>query len=224
MNYIIKRNIRFWFKTSLQMIGIALAAIAGYTVFQMLSISSSQMSIALGTIPLYIAWIGGIMLLAIELATFQTYLPMVLSFGSRRKEAFWGVQLLNLSYIVMTLAAFAITQYFFHDNMIASSGIMLRDIMIVFCAVMLLAGGAGEILGMIVSKLGNKGIIVFVIVCTFIGMVAGFTYATVDNGGIVLKQAISCMSLWGILVIAIIIYVVGAMMAYRTIKNMEVRV
>ena len=106
---IIKRNLLFWGKYGIQMTAILIGFVSLYGLFFSMGESADS---GFWQSANFFAVLIGIMFNYIGPISYGgAYIPMVLSFGSGRKEAAWGAQLLY--------AGYAVTAYLF---------ILLRDI------------------------------------------------------------------------------------------------
>ena len=105
---IIKRNVRFWGKSGLQLTGIMLIFMVVYGF--LFNMGSGSIFCEFWKKPYFYAGIINVLFELIgPVAYVGAYLPMALSFGSGRREAVFGAQIFCIaygvsSYIIMVLA------------------------------------------------------------------------------------------------------------------------
>lgn len=106
---IIKRNLLFWGKYGIQMTAILIGFVLLYGLFFSMGESADS---GFWQSANFFAVLIGIMFNYIGPISYGgAYIPMVLSFGSGRKEAAWGAQLLYAGYAVTAYLFILFTGY-----------------------------------------------------------------------------------------------------------------
>lgn len=159
---IIKRNILFWGKYGLQLTAILLMFTVGYGV--LFSFGSGLMgfwdsAFMYGTIiAILFTMIGPI-------SYGGAYLPMVLSFGSGRREAVFGTQIENVISIVLGYLVILVKGFMRADRLQGWIFVLLAELMVFMC-------GLGQYALICQMKFGIKGMVV-VIICAVAAFLAG---------------------------------------------------
>ena len=211
-----KRNILFWGRHAELLIFFLAVYILIFSTFFFITDGES------GSSSFYYVLMLSIMAGAIGPMSYgNAYLPLVISMGSKRKEAVWGLQFMNLLLLVqmeiIALLAIVLDKKFSGDIWIALGSCF-------FC--MMLAAGAGQMGLAAKFKWGTKGMVFYCFVLflgmAFAGVSAGFLlaagyYGITGNTGFPLL-------LGGICLAGMIFYTAGVLVLLRTMKNYVVRV
>ena len=205
---IIKRNVLFWGKSGLQLTGMMLIFMVVYGF--LFNMGSSSI---FGIISVLFALIGPISYVG-------AYLPLVLSFGSGRREAVFGTQIFCIaygvsSYIIMVLAG------------IMSSGKLDGKLDVLIAVLFIFMTAVGQLVSVAQMHFGIKGMIigiVFVVLCMVGGIVAGIGFIDQIMAWI---NGMQTNVVWILLAIAaivsIVLYAVSVMALFREMRHYEVK-
>ena len=137
---IIKRNLLFWGKYGIQMTAILIGFVLLYGLFFSMGESADS---GFWQSANFFAVLIGIMFNYIGPISYGgAYIPMVLSFGSGRKEAAWGAQLLYAGYAVTAYLFILFTGYMSAGRMDGFKNILIAEAFVLciafgqICAVM----------------------------------------------------------------------------------------
>lgn len=216
--YRIKRNVLFWGKQALQMIKLLLLFTIGYGI--LFNIGNLNLHKICGTAYFY-GMIIGIMFAFVEaISYFSVYMPLVISFGSTRREAVWGAQLMNLIYSSLAYGIILLLG-------LLSTGKTIAWINISVAGAFLLMTGIGQFCSAAQIKFGQKGLITGIataVLVTVVGIIIGVGYA---NKLLTWAESlsVSIMTVLLILVLAVsaLCYGVSLLVLFKAVKNMEVK-
>ena len=122
---IIKRNLLFWGKYGIQMTAILIGFVLLYGLFFSMGESADS---GFWQSANFFAVLIGIMFNYIGPISYGgAYIPMVLSFGSGRKEAAWGAQLLYAGYAVTAYLFILFTGYMSAGRMDGFKNILIAE-------------------------------------------------------------------------------------------------
>ena len=216
---IIKRNVRFWGKSGLQLTGMMLIFMVVYGFLFNMG-SSSIFGDFWKTAYFYGGIISVLFALIGPVAYVGAYLPLVLSFGSGRREAVFGTQIFCIaygvsSYIIMVLAG------------IMSSGKLDGKLDVLIAVLFIFMTAVGQLVSVAQMHFGIKGMIigiVFVVLCMVGGIVAGIGFIDQIMAWI---NRIQTNVVWTLLAIAAIVsialYAVSVMALFREMRHYEVK-
>ncbi|HAT89459.1 MAG TPA: membrane-spanning protein [Roseburia sp.] len=219
---IIKRNLLFWGKYGVQMTAILMGFVILYGFFFSLGNSADDgfwqnanlFAILIGIMFNYIG----------PISYAGAYVPMVISFGSGRKEAAWGAQLLYAVYAVTSYLFILFTGYMSVGRLEGFKNILIAEAFL-FCIAF------GQICAVLQMHYGKKGmavgIIITIAVVFFVG--AGFvTGVGFCDTVIAWVESLSGSIVAGVLVIgavaAAVFYVISLVVMLRVVSKYEVRV
>ena len=152
---IIKRNLLFWGKYGIQMTAILIGFVLLYGLFFSMGESADS---GFWQSANFFAVLIGIMFNYIGPISYGgAYIPMVLSFGSGRKEAAWGAQLLYAGYAVTAYLFILFTGYMSAGRMDGFKNILIAEAFVLCIAF-------GQICAVLQMRYGKKGIAVGIIV------------------------------------------------------------
>ena len=216
---IIKRNVRFWGKSGLQLTGMMLIFMVVYGFLFNMG-SSSIFGDFWKTAYFYGGIISVLFALIGPVAYVGAYLPLVLSFGSGRREAVFGTQIFCIaygvsSYIIMVLAG------------IMSSGKLDGKLDVLIAVLFIFMTAVGQLVSVAQMHFGIKGMIigiVFVVLCMVGGIVAGIGFIDQIMAWI---NGMQTNVVWTLLAIAaivsIVLYAVSVTVLFREMRYYEVK-
>ena len=216
---IIKRNIRFWGKSGLQLTGMMLIFMVVYGF--LFNMGSSRV---FGDFWKTAYFYGGIISVLFALigpvAYVGAYLPMALSFGSGRREAVFGAQIFCIAYGVSTYIIMVLAG-------IMSSGKFDGKLNVLIAVLFVFMTAVGQLVSVAQMHFGIKGMIigiVFVVLCMVGGIVAGIGFIDQIMAWI---NRIQTNVVWILLAIAAIVsialYAVSVMALFREMRHYEVK-
>ncbi len=150
-----------------------------------------------------------ILVFGVTLSTY--YIKVVLSFGSTRKGYFIGKNICNIILIavaiILDILAYAV-----------SDSLKMKTIVLLF-AMMFFLTGAGNLIGIVITKYGMKGYIAFVIICGVIGGAVGGSYSSGWLKKVLNVSYIDLIALAG----GIAVYIVMGIVEYKMIDKYEIK-
>lgn len=216
---IIKRNVRFWGKSGLQLTGIMLIFMVVYGFLFNMG-SSSIFGDFWKTAYFYGGIISVLFALIGPISYVGAYLPLVLSFGSGRREAVFGTQIFCIaygvsSYIIMVLAG------------IMSSGKLDGKLDVLIAVMFIFMTAVGQLVSVAQMHFGMKGMIlgiVMVVLCMVGGFVTGIGFIDQIMEWI---NGIHTNVLWILLaigaMISVLLYAVSVTVLFREMRYYEVK-
>lgn len=216
---IIKRNVLFWGKSGLQLTGIMLIFMVVYGFLFNMG-SSSIFGDFWKTAYFYGGIISVLFALIGPISYVGAYLPLVLSFGSGRREAVFGTQIFCIaygvsSYIIMVLAG------------IMSSGKLDGKLDVLIAVLFVFMTAVGQLVSVAQMHFGIKGMIigiVFVVLCMVGGIVTGIGFIDQIMEWI---NGIHTNVLWILLaigaMISVLLYAVSVTVLFREMRYYEVK-
>ena len=216
---ILKRNIRFWGKMGLQMTGMMLLFMVLYGF--LFNIGEENILKDFWKTAYYYGTIISVIFSMIGPMSYGAcYVPLVISFGSKRTEAVFGAQLDFFVYAVSAYIITVITGYI-------SSGTMNWLINFLIAELFIFMMAAGQFSCVAQMRYGMKGtvaVVGVVIICTVAGVIAALGY--MDNIQ-AFFQGMQMELLWGLavtgLIISVLLYVISVLVFLRTIMKYEVK-
>ena len=163
---ILKRNIRFWGKAGLQLTSFMLIfmVVYGFLFYEgTTSVFESFWKTAYfygGIISVLFALIGPICYVG-------SYLPMVLSFGSGRKEAAYGAQIFSVVYVLSAYIIMIFTGYMCSGKVNGMLDVLIAELFVLMTAL-------GQLISVAQMHYGMKSVImgVLIVAFSFIGGIA----------------------------------------------------
>lgn len=219
---IIKRNFLFWGKYGIQMTAILIGFVVVYGIFFSFGDSSEG---GFWTNANYFAIMIGILFNYIGPISYGgAYIPMVLSFGSGRKEAAWGAQLLYVVYAVTSYLFVLLTGYLSAGRIDGFKNILIAE-GFVFCIAF------GQICTVLQMRYGKKGMAVgiFATVVIVVSVCVGFVMGSGLFGTLTawigkLSGSVISGALFAGAVLAVVLYAVSLIIQLRVVSKYEVRV
>lgn len=214
----IKRNVLFWGKQALQMIKLLLLFAIGYGV--LFNLGNLSLHKICETAYFY-GMIIGIMFAFVEaISYFSAYMPLVISFGSTRREAVWGTQLMNLIYSSLAYVIILLLG-------LLSTGKTIAWINISVAGAFLLMTGIGQFCSVAQIRFGQKGLITGVataVLVAVVGIIIGIGYANkLVSWAETLSVSIMTVLLTLVLAVSTLFYGVSLFVLFKSVKNLEVK-
>lgn len=205
-------RLRYWIKTGLRNGVTLLGGCVMFSLMMLLQRGADGLADILRIGVGFLIAFGGGMSMVLNMLAYKLYLPVALSFGSSRREAFVGLQFLRLlpGAIIMAAAALAMVPAEMDVRAVVPAGL----------GAILLLDAVGSGVGMVSVKFG-KG---FIVVCSaVIGMLAGL--CGVGGGFVFLlsPELISGSLPWVILAVGAAAYAVSMIPEYRIVYQLNVK-
>lgn len=206
-------RLRYWVKEALKLTGLIMIASFVYTLLLMMVLDAEntwQYRLNMGAI--YLALFGAFMSMVLGASTYQVFAPLAISFGSTRKEVFWGIQCYR----------FVIT-----FSLLLVAGILCavaKEISVWYalpfgiCA-FLIFHGMGAILGGLSSKFGKTALIIMTLVglIPFFGMIG---LILMGHNWLAMHKNVSALLMPGI---GILVYALCMIYEVKTIRKISVK-
>lgn len=210
-------RLRYWFRGILQSLAIVLGASFAYAALMLLQMDDGWEFI--GTLlPLYLLLFGGIMLAAMNIATYKFNLPLALAFGSTRREAMVG---LNLQRLVPTVCLIVLA------CVCSVSGELLpvRQLLPLGLGWFLLLNALGAVAGMIYQRFGKVVAIVSSVLLMLVGMAVGMLVAMTGRGAdwLPVASAQGGKIAWAVLAVGLIVYGIILIPERRIVQSCNVK-
>ena len=210
-------RLKEWFKTGALH---ALAAIGGsflYGVMMKLMDAEFEFSTFMEVSVIYLVFFGAFMSLVLILAVQKQNLPLALSFGATRKEAFWGMQCYRIVYAVLIMAAAAM-MLLLTEEPYGMAAVLLP----IGLAAVLLLGAIGSVGGVMGIRYGKGAAIatgvMMGIVSMGIGIFAGIWM--VKHGPI---GGLPELIIWLLPAIGLAVHIGSMVLEYKTIYKYNVK-
>ena len=100
-------RLRYWIKEALKLTGILIIASFAYTLLMMIGLDAADTwRYYLNMGAMYLAMFGAFMSMVLGASIYQVFVPLAISFGSTRKEVFWGLQCYRfvITFLVLLVA------------------------------------------------------------------------------------------------------------------------
>lgn len=212
----VKRNIRFWGGQAENIFMIFMVAVVFYGLV-MGSTSNiedhSTFDDLLKSVELYAMIFSGIAPFVVFTLYAVPKMSMIISFGARRSETFFGLQFMLWLLIFQMFGAVCICDLFLKN----STGLIK-----LYSVVLLLCIAAGQLAGCIALKFGNKGVVISVILMVVGFVITGLLLVVSEIFGLQGGNRINDMILFGT-VVGIIFYVIGAFLWKKLLSSYEVK-
>ena len=168
---IIKRNVRFWGKSGLQLTGMMLIFMVVYGFLFNMG-SGSIFRDFWKTAYFYGGIISVLFALIGPVSYVGAYLPLTLSFGSGRREAVFGAQIFCVVYVVSAYIILALAGFMSSGKFDGKLNVLIAVLFVFMTAV-------GQLVSVAQMHFGIKGMIigiVFVVLCMVGGIVTGIGF------------------------------------------------
>lgn len=198
----------------------ALAAIGGsflYGAMMYLMDVDYGISDFVQMIVIYMLVFGAFMGLVLNMSVQKQNLPLALSFGATRKEAFWGMQCYRIVYIVLIMAA-AMALMLLTEEPYAMAVMLLP----IGLGAMLLFGAIGSVAGVVANRFG-KGAALAVgvllgLLCLGTGIAIGILIVTNAKFSVVPKWIV-----WLLPSIGLVLHIGSMVLEHKTIYKYNVK-
>lgn len=206
-----------WIRQGLMMFAILLVACPVYT----LMMSMQKDALVWEDIPLltgsFMMMSGMFFSMAFSTLLYTQDLPITISFGSTRKEAFWGIQLSRATYTLLNVLCTGLLFLLAADTPFAD----LTEAIPFILAGYLIFHGLSGIMAILYVKFQKKGLIAFGSMLTVIlaGGLVGFLIGFNDGGFPEFPKNFEWMLLGG----GALLYTLVSLWEYRIIRNYNVK-
>lgn len=161
-------RLRYWIKEALKLTGILIIASFAYTLLMMImgldAADTWRRYLNMGA--MWLGMFGAFMSIVLGTSIYQVFVPLAISFGSTRKEVFWGLQCYRfvVTFFVLLVAGILCA--------VAKEISVWIALPFGICA-FLVFHGMGAIMGGLSSRLGKTALIIMALVgmLLFIGMI-----------------------------------------------------
>ena len=161
-------RLRYWIKEALKLTGILIIASFAYTLLMMImgldAADTWRRYLNMGA--MWLGMFGAFMSIVLGASIYQVFVPLAISFGSTRKEVFWGLQCYRfvVTFFVLLVAGILCA--------VAKEISVWIALPFGICA-FLVFHGMGAIMGGLSSRLGKTALVIMALVgmLLFIGMI-----------------------------------------------------
>lgn len=208
----------YWIRQSLQMTMIILAGSAAYTVMMAVQGTVESIIEALKMGGLFLMLFGVMISMVLNTTVYQLHIPLTLSFGSTRKEAFAGIQLYRLiNGLVVVLGGCGLYGF---SGALGDEWLMPAGCFgVLGLGGYLLMGALGILMGILSTKLGKIALGAVSAVFSLLGIAA--------IGGMVLGLELGFgferWMVWIVLALGAVVYGLMLIPEVRTLKKFCVR-
>lgn len=210
-------RILHWIRQGLNMVGIMLIACPIYTLAMTLQRDQLIWKDVLILSASYMLMFGMFFSIVFSISLYTQDMPLVISFGTTRKEAFWGLQVSRAAYTVpMALCAGCL--------FLIASDISLLELSVAIPFVLagfLVLHALGAIMSILYIKFQKKGLIAFGagLITVLIGGVFGFVSAFTRDTELHLPEYLN----WIVLAAGVLFYGLISAWEHRIIRNYNVK-
>ena len=159
-------RLRYWIKEALKLTGVLIIASFAFTLLMMGQDAADTWQYYLNMGAMYLAMFGAFMSIVLGASIYQVFVPLAISFGSTRKEVFWGLQCYRfvVTFFVLLVAGILCA--------VAKEISVWIALPFGICA-FLVFHGMGAIVGGLSSKLGKTALVIMALVgmLLFFGMI-----------------------------------------------------
>lgn len=212
-------RVKFWIQEALQNGLVVAGGSVCYGVMMTLTGAIENVERMLGIMMMFLLLFGAGMGIVIGLNLWKLNLPLALSFGSSRKEAFWGLQWYHLIYNGVVLATTMVLCVLCGATAPLSLGLLLP----VSVALLLLSTAAGTIFGIVGVKYGKTVVIIISVVIGILlagGIMAVVTlFIMQDAVGLNLTNWI----IWGLPVVGVVLYGLSLIAEHKMVYRFAVK-
>lgn len=212
-------RLRFWIKGGLQTLATVAGASALYGLLMWVQSSNITLEETLSFLPFYLVTFGAIMLLAMTVSVYKAMLPLALSFGSTRREAFVGLQVFRL----LPTAAVALLLVLLFLVPGTEMVLGLSAVVLLTAGLFLFVGAIGSGLGMIYVRFGKLGTILMVVTLLVLGLALGIG-AVLGLSSVKFDVAVSLRWLpWLVLATGAAVYLLMLIPEFRTVRKYQIK-
>lgn len=210
-----------WVLLAAQIVLMALGFAAAYAFLMWFS-ADSDGGMALAMIPYYLVMGCALFVLVMGITAYKCYLPVCVSFGSTRRDAIFGLQIMErlpaMAVILLTAAFCMIVK---ND---VTRGFMALWFPL-FC-LLIAAGSLGGIIGCVGVRFGRIGMLLSVVIFIMCGMAGGFVGGVTAAGGLpVAGVNIDFSAMLAIVsaVIAVVLWAAELIVMSKILRKYEVK-
>ena len=222
-----KRNVKFWSRNLLENLGLIVVISFGIMVFLGLETSPEtaggwrNMAVAsLRQYPYYLTLTGGFVMVIASMGYFQTYIPLLVSFNSRRRDTIIGL-ICSMSGVTVIVGVLSVLIFRFTPAAGDTAGQFWLPLLMGF---MFLQEGMALIFGVVVTRWGKIGTIVFTVLIVITAALFGMGVA-VGGAGLPLEIINKIgMNPWLGLAAGLVVFAAGAAVSLAATRKLEVRI
>lgn len=218
---VIWRNIRFWGRNTEHMFLVMVVMVAAYSIFFKIGGSSGDKQDA-GLF--YMIMMGTLCAYLLPANSGKGYLPLVISFGSKRREAVWGMQVMNLLFTVqylLMIVLYKVLQNVLNGENFQNLGMLIG----VYAEAAIFAIALGQFAAAAGQKFEKKGVwvsaagtVIIISISTGTGMMTADSF---------MAEYFQIKERLGNLIFlgggaAIVLYLVSLLVLFRVVKKYEV--
>lgn len=214
---LVKRTVKYWLAMAeKQFIIFALIAVGYFLYGYFLSANMDHEQLLAGLSGSFIG-MGLLALFSYAVSTTQIYMPLTISFGSTRKQAFIGYQAGSWILIIQILLAGKIASL-----LAGKSNVLLDTNVLLYFGILLFVLGIGQIFAIFIARFGSKGTVVLFAI---VGGIAGFTsfFVLVFGFSYINWLSSKMVILTGVLTGGLVSYILGTGLNYRSTLKLSVK-
>lgn len=212
-------RLKDWFKTGAFHAFTAIAGSIAYGVMMYMMGVEGSFADLLWIAVVYLMTFGAFMSIVLIMSVQKQNLPLALSFGSTRKEAFWGMQCYRVVYMVLIMSAAAVLAMLTGED----GAEMAVAFLSIGVTAMLVMGSFGSVIGIAGLKFG-KGVMIA------IGVVSGVLLVAMLIGCVFLVLLLSDEALdlsgwmiWLLPAAGVVLHIGSMVLEHRTIYKYNVK-
>ena len=173
-------RLKYWIKLGLEVFLWSLAACVFFGVIMLIQGSEQDFASLLVSLMSILSGFGGLMLAIFSGTVYKLYLPLTLSMGSTRREAFFGIEVYRLTSIVCFLCLFAVCNHLppIAARIQADPAGMTLYAPLSILGYYLLSSSMGSLLGIVTLRFGKVGTIIMAIILGLFGGFCGFVMSS----------------------------------------------
>lgn len=209
-------RLKEWLKTGAQHALAAIAGSLGFSVMMyLMDVEEPAFILELATA--FLVSFGAFMSLVLIVLMQRQNLPIALSFGSTRKEAFWGMQCYRAVYLLLVMAA-ALVLFLLTGESISR---VMR--LIPFgLALMLAMGAIGSVAGAVEIRFGKGTAVAAGVVAGLLALGMGVCIGVL----IVKRERLAFLgdwALWPFVAVGLVLHIGSMVLEYKTIYKYNVK-
>lgn len=216
-----KRSVKYWSRNCLENLGVSMGL--SFVLILFFAGGSIRFWGALQSLcilyPFYLILTGGFCLMIGGVTYFRSYLPMLLSVNATRRRAVLGIL---FHQVVLLLLLLALSSFIWMVPGGNEAG--TEELLLAIAGGMLLTGALGILLGAVSVRWGKIGSLITIILCMLTGGLcgAGVAFFGKEKAG---EMVIALMdsSVWWLLILGAVSYVLAGIFALAVTRKIEVR-
>ena len=222
-----KRNAKFWSRNMLE--NLILIVVISFVIMVFLGLQTSpetvggwgnMVAVTLRQYPYYLTLTGGFLMLIASMGYFQTYIPLLVSFNNSRRATIAGL-ICSMSGVTVIVGILSFLIFHFTPEVGNTSGQYWMPLMV---GSMFLQEGLSLIFGVVVTRWGKIGTMVFTVLIVIAAALFGMGVAT---GGVDIPLEIINkigMNPWLGLVAGLVVFAAGGVVSLVATRKLEVRI